>query len=159
MLVAAGAPEPSGAGWYYDTFSADLSQRCKVNEPHRIAFTPDARPPTGVVVQLECLTETQHYASTRVDVSRATAQPEIGSPCDMSTNGTSVSGDAACVVGLDNGGADQGMFCHPERNVCVLACVSDADCPPAWVCDGRPETRAGTRGRGAICVNPTCGTD
>jgi hypothetical protein len=48
------------------------------------------------------------------------------------------------------------MFCHPEHQVCVLGCATNADCPPAWICDQRGETLAMTNDR-AFCVNPTCG--
>jgi hypothetical protein len=154
-----GASVPQGDGWYYDTFTTELKQSCKANEPQRVAFTPTAKPPTGVTVKLECLTETQHYAETRTDEVESVAPPEIGSSCEKSANGTGVSGDAACVVTFDDGKTDKTMFCHPDLNVCVRQCSSDPDCPPAWVCDTRPETLEKTAGKGAYCVNPTCGTD
>ena len=81
----------------------------------------------------------------------------IGDGCDESASGTdsALSRDAACAVALANRATDGSMFCHPEWNVCVRGCVTDASCPAAWVCDARVETLAAA-GR-AMCVNPTCG--
>ena len=62
-------------------------------------------------------------------------------------NGQTLSGDAACQVRLNKptkkwpDGIDKSMFCHPQLNVCVLACNTSADCPPAWVCDTRADTK------------------
>jgi hypothetical protein len=159
QLAVPGAAVPSGSGWYYDDFSAELKTSCHSNEQQRVAFSSDAKPPTGVLVKLECLNETQVVANTRSDLDLRSVQPGIGTPCgsDVSTN--PVSGDAACVVTLNNGQQDHGLFCHPDLNVCVQACGSDTECPPAWVCDTRPTTLASAAGRGAYCVNPTCGAD
>ena len=44
------------AGWYYDDFSEDV-ERC-IGDPQRIAFSPEAAPPTGVRVLLDCGAET-----------------------------------------------------------------------------------------------------
>jgi hypothetical protein len=40
-------------GWYYDDFSRELDQ-CRAGARHRISFTPNAKPPTGVTVVLDC---------------------------------------------------------------------------------------------------------
>jgi hypothetical protein len=40
-------------GWYYDDFSDELDQ-CRAGARHRIAFTANAKPPTGVTVVLDC---------------------------------------------------------------------------------------------------------
>ena len=61
----------------------------------------------------------------------------------------------ACAVTLKDNSKDTGMFCHPELNLCVLKCSTDADCPAAWTCDSRQET-LDTAGQ-PVCVNPTCG--
>ena len=149
---------PSGEGWFYDDYSRELHRRCSKSQLHDIAFTPHARPPLGVNVELECLDETQHVANTQSNVSAALLQPEIGSPCGE-VNSSQLHGDEACVVWLNNGTTDASMFCHPETKVCVRRCASDADCPPAWACDTRPETLATPGLLGAYCVNPTCDAD
>lgn len=151
------APTDPIGGWFYDNYTADLDKTCKKTEPQRVAFSNDAKPPIGVTVKLECLNETQKLANTRANL--APNQPEIGTACGMDISGAALSGDAACVVVSTNGTQDGGMFCHPETNVCVRKCVSSTDCPPAWVCDDRDTTLMSTQGRGAYCVNPTCGAD
>lgn len=45
-----------GTGWYYDDFSKAAQRDCVGLDRQRIAFTPEANPPTGVIVQLECET-------------------------------------------------------------------------------------------------------
>ncbi len=156
-------------GWYYDDFSPDTKMSCPGSLSQRVAFSPNAHPPNGVTVKLECLNEAQGMASNRTDVATG-SEPSIGSPCDQVTrNGHMLEGDAACEVRLNAptaqwpDGVDRSLFCHPQAHVCVLGCNTDADCPPAWVCDDkRPETLAATARPGhengtAICVNPTCG--
>jgi hypothetical protein len=159
---AAKTPPSMGEGWYYDNYSADLAKQCPLNQPQRVAFTAGAKPPTGVVVKLECLNETQRIANTRKDVSTAMVQPEIGTPCgtdQTQTAGSTVAtGDAACIVTLNNGMQDTSMFCHPQLEVCARACSSDTDCPPAWVCDTRAASMASANGK-SFCVNPTCGSE
>lgn len=144
-------------GWYYDDFSPEVARRCSAAAPGRVAFTGGAQPEAGVVVKLACLDEAPHLTSTRTDLAPAVHQPAVGDGCDRGAagTGTTLSGDAACAVTLTNGATDTSMFCHPEWNVCVRGCATDADCPAAWVCDARPDTLA-TASR-AMCVNPTCG--
>jgi hypothetical protein len=150
---------PPGAGWFYDDFTKDLPQTCKAAPRQRVAFTLEARPPSGVTVKLECLNETQRLANTRTDLSPAVVQPEIGSSCAGEVGTTKPFGDPACLVTLQDGTQESSMFCHPNLNVCVQRCASDVDCPPAWVCDKRPETLAALGQKGGYCVNPTCGVD
>jgi hypothetical protein len=150
---------PSGDGWYYDDFTDDLARTCSKTQPQRVAFTANAKPPTGVTVKLECLNETQTYVDATKNLSPAVTQPNIGTACGADVANATVSGDKACIQTLANGQEDDSMFCHPELNVCVRKCVGDPDCPPAWVCDTRAETVARTDGKGAYCVNPTCGAD
>ncbi|MDD9932494.1 MAG: hypothetical protein OXT09_02760 [Myxococcales bacterium] len=143
-------------GWFYDDFSEDVQKECTGDSKQRVAFTPAAKPPTGVTVKLECLNETQSLADNRTDVQTGIEQPSVGDPCDnVMRNSQVLMGDEACLVRLANGDNDDTMFCHPGLNVCVLSCSTDADCPAAWVCDTRQDTldSAGD----AICVNPTCG--
>jgi hypothetical protein len=150
---------PTGDGWYYDNYSSDLVKACPSNEPQRVAFTATSKPPTGVVVKLECLNETQRVANTEANVSTATAQPEIGTPCGADTTVVGApTGDAACAVQLTTGQADTSMFCHATLQVCARACQSSTNCPPAWVCDTRSDSVQASGGK-AYCVNPTCGSD
>lgn len=151
---------PTGEGWFYDDFTADLQKACKqANQKQRVAFTSNAKPPTGVTVKLECLNETQRLANTRTDLNQANVQPEIGTNCGGEIGTTKISGDAACIITLANNNTLDTMFCHKDLNTCVQKCTSDTDCPPAWVCDGRPESIAAGGNKGAFCVNPTCGAD
>ncbi|HEX7476571.1 MAG TPA: hypothetical protein VF331_02070 [Polyangiales bacterium] len=46
-------PVSGTEGWYYDDFSAEVKKFC-ASGTQRIAYTPAAKPPTGVVVKLEC---------------------------------------------------------------------------------------------------------
>jgi hypothetical protein len=151
---------PEAPGWYYDNFSDGVTRECPSNERQRISFTNSAKPATGVIVKLECLNETQKVPSTLDDVSTASPQPEIGSPCRdlVDARGRPVNGDAACIVALQAGKSDNSMFCHPDLNVCVKNCQSANDCPAAWECDTRPDTVSSSGGK-AYCVNPTCGLD
>ena len=149
----------TGEGWYYDDFSDEVKDQCRGADNQRVAFSDDAVPPNGVTVQLECLNETQKVQS-RDDINFEayleldTTAPAIGSQCDGD--------DTACELILSDGEVNRDMFCHRENNVCVLKCISDADCPPAWVCDDRPEQTklagGSDLGEQSICVNPTCGT-
>ena len=149
----------AGDGWYYDDFSAELASQCATNQPQRVAFTPTAKPPTGVLVQLECLDEIQKLPNLRRDLSIGAKQPEIGTPCGKDTASVPGAPEETCVLTLQDGTSDNSMFCHPERNICVKACNAPVDCPSAWDCDTRPETLAHAGPRGGFCVNPTCGND
>jgi hypothetical protein len=141
---------PSGDGWYYDDFSEELMRLC-ADEPQRVAFTQRARPPNGVIVKLECLNETQHIEEARTDIAPSARTATIGTPCGGEIGSDAPAGDAACVVPLSNGTTDASLFCHPELNVCMRACTTASDCPPAWVCDNRPTATQ------PYCVNPVCG--
>jgi hypothetical protein len=145
-------------GWYYDDYSAALRTSCGAGETRQaIGFSENGVPPSGVTVKLECLNEVQTYEAKRLDVTNNREQPSIGDRCDdVERDGQPVSREDACAVTLTNGQLDRSMFCHPELNVCVLACNSTTDCPPAWVCDSRESTMVRSQGA-RICVNPTCG--
>jgi len=43
-----------GEGWYYDDFSDETAHTCKTAPRAQLAFTPGAKPPTGVRVYLDC---------------------------------------------------------------------------------------------------------
>jgi hypothetical protein len=151
---------PYDKGWYYDDFSPEVLSQCTGASKQRIAFSKDAPPPSGVTVRLECLNESQTLSNTRTDINPDVQQPSVGGPCrDQLLRGQLVSGDEACIIQLDTATPSYDtttMFCHPELNVCVLGCETNADCPAAWVCDTRQQTveRAGNKN---LCVNPTCG--
>jgi hypothetical protein len=168
----ANGSEPSGQGWYYDDYSAEMREQCPATSLQRVAFTASARPPTGVVVKLECLDETQSLSDNRTDLLTTVAQPSIGDSCTLEGSADQAAKDALCATQLlpnatdpdgTADGFDRRMFCHPEANVCALSCVSDADCPPAWTCDTHGETKLGrdaidmSGGDRTMCVNPTCG--
>jgi hypothetical protein len=137
-------------GWYYDDFSTSVKMECPGEEKQRVAFSNNAKPPTGVTVKLECLNETQSLADSRTNLEDE-MQPNIGTSCEDDR-------DTGCDVRLRGGDLDKSMFCHKQLNVCVLSCVGDADCPASWVCDKRPDTASPeVSGGGAYCVNPTCG--
>ncbi|MET0386939.1 MAG: hypothetical protein ABW321_13320 [Polyangiales bacterium] len=167
QIPAAGGQLAAGDGWYYDNFSEDTQQLCDSATPQRVAFTPVAKPPTGVTVKLICRNETQ-----RVDNADARAVRDatgrvatIGSSCEVASTPTptaAVDPDERCVVQSADGARDASMFCHPLTNTCVQSCSADRECPPAWVCDTRPATLLQTAGPkrpqgSAVCVNPTCG--
>jgi hypothetical protein len=157
-------------GWYYDDFTPSRFDRCGMDRPQQLAFTDAARPPNGVNVKLQCLTEEQRVPANSDDAPVLSGQPSLGAACDrVERNGLTLEGDAACEVRLASPTAewpdalDRTMFCHPQQHVCLQPCATALECPPAWVCDERPETIAATasdaRPNGsAICVNPTCGT-
>lgn len=161
LSVMPGNVVEAGLGWYYDDFSPER-ELCRGAEKQRVAFSANAEPPAGVSVKLECLNEVQSLPQTRTDIAYARYGGQ-GQPEKAPTIGTRCDGDdSLCQVFLSNGEIDTGLFCHPEFNVCVQPCNSDADCPDAWVCDARQETLMETQSPAwptgaAICVNPTCG--
>jgi hypothetical protein len=155
LAVARVGEKPAGEGWYYDDFSTEREAECPRSQPQRVSFSDGAKPPTGVTVKLECLTETQKLANTRLDI-RAD-QPEIGTPCSkLSEDGTPTPDDSRCLVQLKDGKSDTTMFCHPAENVCMRGCTGDVECPAGWVCDTRPNATSKAGGR-PYCTNPTCG--
>jgi len=154
-------------GWYYDDFSNERLQSCTGSaSQQRVAFTPQAKPPSGVKIKLVCLNETQHVVDAdSAAVSGVERAASIGTSCESSMLDavTSVDPDSRCAVQRSDGTIDQRLFCHPRRNTCVRSCQTERDCPPAWVCDTRPETLFETaspkRPHGSgMCVNPTCGS-
>jgi hypothetical protein len=139
-------------GWYYDDFSEDVQQGCKTIPQQRIAFSPNAKPPTGVTVKLQCLNQALTVEPTADAIED---QPMAGDFCEnVQVNGEILTGDAACVVRLANGSTDSSLFCHPGLKACVTRCTSDDDCPKLWSCDDSPATLAASDGR-AHCT-ATC---
>ena len=45
---------PAGDGWFYDDYTDERARSCAAEQPQRIAFSSNAKPPTGVTVKLEC---------------------------------------------------------------------------------------------------------
>ena len=172
QLPVNGDPSGVGAGdgWYYDDFTPARLQQCASNRPQRVAFTEGSAPRNGVAVSLECLDQRQSMPDTRSDADPLQHAPAPGDACKPSRrDGVEHSADAACEVVLAartpaaRDGIDRSMFCHPEQNVCVRACTTSSDCPPAFTCDNRSETLASTvapnRPNGSgYCLNPTCGS-
>jgi hypothetical protein len=163
QLPVIGMAEPTGTdGWFYDDFSEDTLAQCTLYpDKQRITFTPGATPPSGVLVKLECLNETQSLPNTRTDLQQNIEQPAVGDGCDMvMLRGREVSNDDACVVLLaepvNGSNEDRSLFCHLESRVCVQRCSTSAECPAAWVCDTNADSIA--RAGHAYCVNPTCGS-
>lgn len=151
-------------GWFYDDFSSD-ALACSDTDKQRISFSAAARPPTGVVVRLECTSEVQSISLTRDDLLNPASAPRLADECEEDAECVAALRDpAACASGApfrearDGTCFDTSMFCHASNRRCVQACISDADCPPAWQCDihGAVQPLAETNGH-PICVNPTCG--
>lgn len=138
----------SGQGWYYDDFSDTTVRNCPAERARRVAFTDPPGP--GVNVTMSCSQETVSAALLGRD--HREDEPTIGSAC-LDAQGRADS--ALCVMARPDGAQDTRLRCHPDKNVCFLPCIADADCPAAWVCDDRdiPENAAS----GPQCRNPTCG--
>jgi hypothetical protein len=72
-------------GWYYDDFSEGALTECIGETKQRIAFTSNAKPPTGVSVKLQCLN--QLYPDDGAQQSSCSAGPRsgtsgrVGDPC------------------------------------------------------------------------------
>jgi hypothetical protein len=155
QLALTSSALPAGLeGWYYDDFSEDLVRACQADRLQRVAYTHAAKPPTGVVEKLECLNEVQRVPVPRDDLDSSAEQPEIGDDCGNAIAGSGQT-PRRCELRLRDGSVDPALFCHGERNVCVLGCASANDCPAGWECDARAASVA-AGGGGAFCVNPTC---
>jgi hypothetical protein len=144
---AAGFHLGSGDGFYIDEGSEEALLTC----PHggaRLAYTENARVPHGVRVRLECSDTAQHYRAPDAEPGG----PAIGEPCHarrFSVDGPLVDRAARCASA-----ADPLLFCSYGPNVCERGCSSDADCPPAWLCDiGAGNTDDPGIG---VCFNPSC---
>ncbi len=150
-----GSAPPTGAGWYYDTFTTEGQGNCETSPTipwQRIAFTAD--PPSGAEVRLECFQSVQDSGEGEV---------AIGTFCDPATGNTPAG--RSCSEGR---AADMStpLGCDPNARSCGVPCGSDADCRGAglvgFVCDRRtleevnPEQFPGNTEQHLFCVNPTC---
>ncbi len=141
---------PSGQGWYYDDFSADVRDKCG-DTPQRIVYTSGSEPKTGTVVRLECL---QNVSGSKAN------SPEIGEPCtNPDPNGPQWRCEDYRPDGEPASGGN-GMFCYAPTNTCQMRCATDADCLAAnlggYRCPSDEEMAAlGISER--YCINPTCG--
>lgn len=141
------APVGSGVAWVV----ADEGQ-C---EGHIVQeYSEDAYPPVGVDIRVRCH---RSYASGVPSSTSGGAQ--AGDRCDgIPVPGREqvaqphVRGDAYCSGMPDD---EPGLFCHPQRNLCVKACDSDGDCPDGLACSDDAEGLSAGAGQ-AICENPSC---
>ncbi|MBN1653644.1 MAG: hypothetical protein JXA30_07690 [Deltaproteobacteria bacterium] len=150
---------PPGLGWYYDDFSLDMQNTCKLQETittkQRISFTlnpgmqgANEDPPSGVSIDLECLNQIPTPTSDAI-------ASKVGLACEKD-------GVQQCPPKETAQGAKPGtLFCHDTTNVCVMKCSTDADCKDkmlaGWVCDDRKGSEGYlNKSSQPICVNPTC---
>jgi len=107
-----------GDGWFYDDFSVEVVSECPASEPQRITFTDAAKPPTGVTVLLECLSESQSLALDYDDLnplfysSRGVSVVAIGDPCANVPDGVT-GGKGAYYDGLKPEGPTYAMATDP----------------------------------------------
>lgn len=94
----------------------------------------------GITLHFECVDETQY--------ARGAGSPSIGDSCQL-PDSTRDGSDALCGNPMHDRSPGQ-LFCHPERNRCVLACDDDARCPAPFTCG----TSRGLDTR--VCVRPQC---
>jgi len=115
-------------GWYYDDFSAEVTNECKT-DPQRIAFTPGAEPSPGSQAKFECFQPVSgaNADSTGIDAVNLGCNPE--------------NGDDVCT--------SKGLICIAGKT-CQVPCGNDSNCPESWLCAGD----AG--GQRKFCINPTC---
>lgn len=134
--AADGTVSPEGEGYYLDPSLRALS--CSVHTVTPLRFSTTV--PTDIRVHLECVDETQY--------ARVAGAPAIGERCQLLRSATERR-DLSCGNPTDDQGPGK-LFCHPERNRCVLACGDDAQCPASFTCgiSGGLSTR--------VCVRPQC---
>jgi hypothetical protein len=148
-------------GWYYDDFSESVAIECTASYKGRVAFTSGAKPPAGITVRLECLSELHVVDGQRPDQLTTEQQPRIGDACDsVQRNGRVLAGDEACAVRLTRATSawpdsiDRSMFCHLTQAICAQSCAADSDCPEDWTCDDSAGAVA-SAGK-SLCVPPEC---
>ncbi|MGD8863155.1 MAG: hypothetical protein PVI30_24285 [Myxococcales bacterium] len=85
LAVADDEPKPNAgfsSGWFYDDFSEQLVG-CAPGQAQRIAFTPDAEPPSAVTVRLVCDAAVPNTQSDDcdADVGVGTPEDQVGAAC------------------------------------------------------------------------------
>ncbi len=110
QLGSVGGAIPTGAGWYYDDFSALARDGCP-ESARRIAFAPGAEPAPGSQVGLDC-TEA--------------SPPVWGSFCGRRPE--------RCAEAVVPRYLPGGLTCDPETRTCLPPCESDADCLGGYRC-------------------------
>jgi hypothetical protein len=136
QLPVRGRSVPQGLGWYYDNFSKDATERCKIDK-QRIAFAQGSPLATGAVARVECI---QTVREVTPDTRGAEA---ANTPCIDDGSGGARGDDKCANLSLP----DEKLIC--VAGTCQSACSSDAQCGPGNVCG--PDAL----GRG-YCTNPTC---
>jgi hypothetical protein len=135
QLPVMGNREPGGVGWYYDDFSSEV-ESCQ-GDGQRIAFTGDAAVEEGKSARFECFQSVAEPSRP----ANARGFEAIGAACTATAG---VRGRDSCAAFSE---PDVRLVC--VSGACLVACMSDAQCPPAHVCSA-------TGGQPGYCVNPTC---
>ncbi len=146
VVQGSGLPPTSGAGWFYDDFTAD-AEACGAR-PQRISFTAGAAPILGSTLRLEC------SQSVPGDLDG----PDVGDACTVGGPECTMTQDQLdiFVVRYNLSGtytpAAGPLVCQNESNTCQVGCATDADCPGGYVCFDAEENNPGT----PFCADPTC---
>ncbi|MCA9575269.1 MAG: hypothetical protein KC668_07525, partial [Myxococcales bacterium] len=143
----ANGQEPSGLGWFYDDYSAELDDDCfRFEEDNRqqIRFTTGAESIPGAKFRLECVSPVVPTGDV-ADIGSECAGGNQA-PCDLDGDDL-----ASFRSRYDREGAS--LVCDNVTNTCQFACATDADCPGGNVCFGSDD---GNEGNNAYCVSPTC---
>lgn len=131
-LVAAPAPlegvDPL-VGWYYDNFTAEVTESCPEGKRQRIATTMGAEPTEGASFNFECF----NPVGGSIEL---TGKGAVGAPCNPADN--------KC-----KGDDDYDLACEPATKTCQITCGAESDCPDGWVCDEVDDNTA-------YCINPKC---
>jgi hypothetical protein len=131
-------PKAGAIGWYYDDFSEELeSEKCAAGQHQRIAFSFGTLPNGGGAV-IECFSPV-----ARIDPD-ARGREAVNTRC----------GDVDEDVCATRSDDDFELFCS-EDHTCQIACESNPDCPPGWVCGTKQASGKGP----SFCQLPTCPTD
>lgn len=138
--------EPTGLGWYYDDYSADLDMDCmrfEAGNRQQIRFTTGAESIPGAKFRLECLSP----------VVPTGARADIGTACPgFDQTRCDLTGDDLDSL-QSQYDRDTTLVCDDLSNTCQLACTTDAECPGGYVCY---DAEDGNLGMNAYCISPTC---
>ena len=138
--------EPTGLGWYYDDYFADLDMDCmrfEAGNRQQIRFTTGAESIPGAKFRLECLSP----------VVPTGARADIGTACPgFDQTRCDLTGDDLDSL-QSQYDRDTTLVCDDLSNTCQLACTTDAECPGGYVCY---DAEDGNLGMNAYCISPTC---